>query len=221
MQVGLIPTPEAPRQNRSKVIVKSIIEATYRLLNSIGGARITTTKVADLAGVSIGSLYQYFPNKESLFSAIFDLTMRSQIEKFRDKLNEIGNASFEESVHELNKCVVELAFRDRKIQHELGKRGADLSRLPIILKLHQEGAEKCAQIFARRCPGLKPEDYLRYSFVATNSVLGVIQKMILDESQTYTIEELVLELDRLVISYAKSVIAERSEIFSPLRPGFS
>lgn len=59
-----------PRQARSRATVETILQAGARILSDEGWAGFTTNKVADLAGVSIGSLYQYFPDKLSLVDAI-------------------------------------------------------------------------------------------------------------------------------------------------------
>lgn len=59
-----------PRQARSRATVEALIEAGARILSEQGWAGFTTNKVADAAGVSIGSLYQYFPDKLSLVDAI-------------------------------------------------------------------------------------------------------------------------------------------------------
>ena len=59
-----------PRQARAQVTVEAILEAAARILDRQGWARFTTNAVAEEAGVSIGSLYQYFPNKLALIEAI-------------------------------------------------------------------------------------------------------------------------------------------------------
>lgn len=59
-----------PRQARSRGTVEAILQAGARILSDEGWAGFTTNKVAELAGVSIGSLYQYFPDKLSLVDAI-------------------------------------------------------------------------------------------------------------------------------------------------------
>jgi AcrR family transcriptional regulator len=61
-----------PAQARSKATVAAIVEAAARILSDQGWAGFTTNKVADAAGVSIGSYYQYFPDKHSLIEAIRD-----------------------------------------------------------------------------------------------------------------------------------------------------
>ncbi|HKN16758.1 MAG TPA: TetR/AcrR family transcriptional regulator [Candidatus Sulfotelmatobacter sp.] len=59
-----------PRQARARTTVEAILEAAARILDRQGWGRFTTNAVADAAGVSIGSLYQYFPNKLALVEAI-------------------------------------------------------------------------------------------------------------------------------------------------------
>lgn len=59
-----------PSQSRSKATVGAIIEAATRILSEEGWAGFNTNKVAEAAGVSIGSFYQYFPSKLSLVEAI-------------------------------------------------------------------------------------------------------------------------------------------------------
>lgn len=59
-----------PRQARSRATVEAVIEAGARILSAEGWAGFTTNRVAEAAGVSIGSFYQYFPDKVSLVGAI-------------------------------------------------------------------------------------------------------------------------------------------------------
>ena len=59
-----------PKQDRSKITVEAIIEATTRIIEAEGLAGLSTNRVAQVAGVSVGSLYQYFPNKEALVQEV-------------------------------------------------------------------------------------------------------------------------------------------------------
>ena len=59
-----------PMQARSRATVEAIVEAATHILGRGGWAKFTTNEVAEVAGASIGSLYQYFPNKLSLIEAI-------------------------------------------------------------------------------------------------------------------------------------------------------
>ncbi len=59
-----------PKQSRSKTTVDAIFGAVTHILNNDGDTPLTTNKIAEVAGVSVGSLYQYFKNKESIFEGI-------------------------------------------------------------------------------------------------------------------------------------------------------
>src|ERR1700730_8879317 len=60
---------KSPVQARSAASVDAILEATIQVLLNVGKERLTTTRVALRAGVSVGTLYQYFPNKGALLQA--------------------------------------------------------------------------------------------------------------------------------------------------------
>src|SRR5271154_4777544 len=59
-----------PRQQRSEATVESILEAAAQVFERHGYAAGTTNRIAERAGVSIGTLYQYFPNKDAILIAL-------------------------------------------------------------------------------------------------------------------------------------------------------
>jgi AcrR family transcriptional regulator len=65
----LLEPRKSPVQSRSAATVEAILEATIQVLLQVGKERLTTTRVALRAGVSVGTLYQYFPNKSALLQA--------------------------------------------------------------------------------------------------------------------------------------------------------
>jgi AcrR family transcriptional regulator len=71
-----------PRQERAQFTVDAILTATKKVLAGEGRERATTNRIAEVAGVSIGSLYQYFPNKDTLI----EIVRAGQEGAFRAKL---------------------------------------------------------------------------------------------------------------------------------------
>jgi AcrR family transcriptional regulator len=67
-----------PKQARSRALIDAILEAVNRLTTD-HDLQISTKRIAEVAGVSIGSLYQYFPSKDSLFSAWWHSVVRGRV----------------------------------------------------------------------------------------------------------------------------------------------
>ncbi len=61
-----------PVQARSEATVAALFEASIQVLLAAGYRRLTTTRVAERAGVSVGTLYQYFPNRQALILSLIE-----------------------------------------------------------------------------------------------------------------------------------------------------
>jgi AcrR family transcriptional regulator len=72
-----------PKQLRSRAIVDAIVEAGRQLVAQEGASSLTTNRIAERAGVSIGSLYRYFPNKQAILAAIYDADTGQQVADIR------------------------------------------------------------------------------------------------------------------------------------------
>jgi AcrR family transcriptional regulator len=99
-----------PIQTRATVTVGAICEATIQVLLSQGADRLTTTRVADRAGVSVGTLYQYYPNKQSLLFAVFE----DHMDKVAQAVEAACAEARQEPMSEMIRRVVE-AFVDVKM----------------------------------------------------------------------------------------------------------
>ncbi len=94
---------KSPAQARSGATVEAIHEAVIQVLIADGLARLTTTRVAERAGVSVGTLYQYFPNKEALLFAI----LQQHFEEMADAIEHVGKHDGKRSLRELAKNIAE------------------------------------------------------------------------------------------------------------------
>jgi AcrR family transcriptional regulator len=101
---------KTPVQTRAAVTVEAISEATIQVLLSHGGDHLTTTRVAERAGVSVGTLYQYYPNKESLLFAVLE----DHLEKVTVAVAKACERARYQPLADMIKTVVE-AFVDAKL----------------------------------------------------------------------------------------------------------
>jgi len=88
-------------QKRSRLTVDALVEATARVLTKEGYDRASTNKIAAMAGVSIGSLYQYFPSKEALVAAVIERHTQELSRVVRDTLLKVAARPIEIAVREL------------------------------------------------------------------------------------------------------------------------
>lgn len=116
---------KTPIQARAAVTVDAISEATVQVLLSHGADRLTTTRVADRAGVSVGTLYQYYPNKQSLLFAV----MEDHFEKITTAVEAACQQACHKPLSEMIRQVVEV-FVDAKME-----------RADISVALYQVSAE--------------------------------------------------------------------------------
>ena len=93
-------------QTRSQATVDAILKATAHILVAEGYDRASTNKVAARAGVSIGSLYQYFPGKEALVAALLDRHMDRMGEVLRAAFPRLAAAPIERAAVEVVRIMV-------------------------------------------------------------------------------------------------------------------
>jgi AcrR family transcriptional regulator len=84
-----------PKQARSTELVATILEAAIQVLAKEGAPRFTMARVAEKAGVSVGSLYQYFPNKAAVLFRLQSDEWRQTTELLRGILEDIRKPPFE------------------------------------------------------------------------------------------------------------------------------
>lgn len=89
---------KVPVQKRSRETVASIVESCARLLLQDPYHAITTDKIAEMAGVSIGSLYQFFANKEAIVAAVIDDLLQKDLQFIESRMSQLPSADLNSKV---------------------------------------------------------------------------------------------------------------------------
>jgi AcrR family transcriptional regulator len=100
-----------PRQARSRVLYDALVEATQRVLATEGVAAVTTAHIAEVAGVSIGSLYQYFPSREALIAAVIDHKIEADTVEILPFVESLRHAKLDDAIRGLVELTVRF-YRD-------------------------------------------------------------------------------------------------------------
>ena len=108
-------------QQRSRVTVDALIEATARILVKDGFDKASTNRIAEKAGVSVGSLYQYFPSKEALVAAVVKRHGEELMQVVRDTLAEVTALPMEQAVRKLVLAAIEAHRIDPELHRVLAE----------------------------------------------------------------------------------------------------
>ena len=125
-------------QARSRLTVQSLLEATTHILVKDGYDRASTNRIADVAGVSIGSLYQYFPSKEALVAAVIDSHTHGMMQVVRDALVKVAMRPIGEAARELVRVMIDAHRVNPKLHRVLVEQVPRVGRLDNIQAMDRE-----------------------------------------------------------------------------------
>src|SRR5690348_15509443 len=94
-------------QDRSRATVDALVEATARILVKEGFDKASTNRIAEAAGVSVGSLYQYFPSKEALVVAVMDRHNDETMRLVRSELADVATLPIKQAIRKVVAVAVE------------------------------------------------------------------------------------------------------------------
>ncbi len=108
-----------PKQVRSQEMVETLLQSTTRILRQEGRESLTTNRIAEVAGVSVGSLYQYFPNKESLLGELRKRYEAQFLERIIRAFGSSASLPLREAVREFARFIIDIHREDPQLHNEL------------------------------------------------------------------------------------------------------
>ena len=126
---------KSPVQARSAASVDAILEATIQVLLQVGKERLTTTRVALRAGVSVGTLYQYFPNKSALLRAALKRHMDEITQAIELVCHEQKGKALEQMASALMTAFLEAKMKDAKASTALYAVSSDIEGAKIAQEM--------------------------------------------------------------------------------------
>src|SRR5215831_16721021 len=118
-------------QERSRSTVDALVGATTRILIEEGYDQASTNRIAEVAGVSIGSLYQYFPSKEALVAAVIERHTQELSNVVRGAMDRVAASPIAQAARELVAAGIEAHRADPKLHRVLAE------QVPRVGKLEQ------------------------------------------------------------------------------------
>ena len=193
-----------PQQLRSRVTIDTIFEAAIQVLLANGLDRITTIQIAERAGVSVGSLYQYFPNKNALLAAI----VKRHVGEVTDITIAACNSAHGKTIGEMCATMMS-AFVDAKTRRPEVSRALYLPSAAVNADaIVKEQSGRCALavhdmlITASDAKFSQPQVVSKFLI---GSIIGPTRAVIEAGGNRDTFERLKLHLTALCVGYLKEV----------------
>jgi AcrR family transcriptional regulator len=190
-----------PRQQRSQATVEVILDATARVLCTIGYDRASTNRVALAAGVSVGSLYQYFPSKEALVAALVERHVEEMLRLVRAKLAEVASAPLPVAVRTMIDAMFAAHAVDPKLHKVLIEQVPRIGRLEDILRVEREVEAMVGALLEARRVDVRPARLGAAAFVLCHAVEAVTHKAVLAELRDPRLGEVAEEVTEMVLRY--------------------
>ena len=193
-------------QERSRATVVALIEATARILVREGFEKASTNRIAREAGVSIGSLYQYYPSKEALVAAVIDRHNQQRMQVVRDALAEVAALPVEKAVRRLVAIAIEAHRIDPKLHRVLTEQIPRTGRLKNVETFSRETYALVQAYLEAHRYELRAVDPELAAFVCATSIEALTHAMVLHRSDTLSDKAaatLVDEATHLLVRYLR------------------
>jgi AcrR family transcriptional regulator len=197
---------KAAIQQRARLTVGALLDATARILVKDGYDKASTNKIALAAGVSIGSLYQYFPSKEALVAAVVDRHMTQMLDLVRDEIVKVAARPVDVAVRRLVTAMIDAHRVDPKLHRVLAEQVPRSGRLVNIEAMDREAYKLVRAYLDGHREELQVADLDTATFVCVKTVEAMAHGAVIGAPAILSgvqIERLTDEVTRLIVRYLR------------------
>lgn len=198
--------PTTPRksasQQRSRAMVETLLDATARVLTKEGYDRASTNRIAATAGVSVGSLYQYFPSKEALVAALVARHNREMLQLLRDALEGVASLELGAAIRELVRAAVDAHLVDAALHRVLDEQVPRLGQLVKIEALQRETFLMVRAYLEERRDEITVRDLDSATSICVTTVEALTHEFVIHKPDAHrNRDRFVDEVTRLIVGY--------------------
>ena len=189
-----------PKQRRSREIVEAIVAAARLLLDEEGPEAVTTNRIARRAGVSIGSLYRYFPNKAAILAAVYDSDTSQEARELATDDWELEAEPLEEGL----RAVVDFQLdRHRRLLEMEGDFYRDHHRdFSLARKIGSDAVEeRIRRVLIAHAERVRVHDVAQAAFLVARGISAILRVTVEDRPEKLYQDAFRHELLDLVLRY--------------------
>lgn len=194
-------------QERSRATVDALVEATARILIREGYDCASTNRIAEVAGVSIGSLYQYFPSKEALIAAVIDRHTQEVSKMTRDAVVKVAARPIEIAARQFVSVAIDAHRVNPRLHAVLSEQIPRVGRLQNIEANLREGYALVRGYLEAHRDEIDVDDSDLAAFVCVTVVEALTHAAVLRRPEVLAGEKarrFVDEVTRMLVKYLKA-----------------
>lgn len=205
-----------PTQARARAKYEAILAAAPRVLLAKGYRGCTTEEIALEADVSIGTLYEYFGNKDDVFAVYLNQQMQRVMGEVAQQISKNLDATPEVMIGELVRLGVSFVFNHHRIFSTIIREIPGFWEIRAMKKLEQRIVEFAELIFAHRQFNIERQEFHIVATMLTNTIVGIYIRLALIGTDEFDQQALVHEILCLIGGYIELRTGIR--LFQDLRP---
>ncbi len=201
------------------MLVDAIIQACRQILAEEGAERLTTNRIAEVAGVTIGSLYQYFPNKEAILADLFTLEIASTTDQIcRDITPRVAaqaDVSLRSTLRELIRVTAELHLRYLRLQGDFYREYHDFFDFHTKVETHMTEVysqpswqEWLPDLFRKYRTEIVPEDLEQAAFLTANIIERLLAAALEERPEWLEDESYLGNIETIVMNFLRGQATE-------------
>jgi AcrR family transcriptional regulator len=194
------------RQDRSRATVDALLEATARILVREGFEAASTNRIAAEAGVSIGSLYQYFPTKEALVASVIERHKQDMLTMLRAAVARVADKPVAEAMRDLIAVTIQAHRVDPQLHRVLVEQIPRTGRLAEVEGFDREAHALIRSYLESRKHELRGVDLDLATFVCVSCVETLAHGAVLRHPRLLAsgkVDTFIDEVTRLVTGYLR------------------
>jgi AcrR family transcriptional regulator len=199
----LLEPRKSPVQARSAASVDAILDATIQVLLGAGKERLTTTRVASRAGVSVGTLYQYFPNKSALLQAALKRHLDAVTEAIEQVCLAQKGGTLQNMVTALIDVFLSAKMRDAKTSVALYSVSSDVDGARIAQQMGERANQAIVSMLASASEPLTKDPQL-VAAMLQSAMVGVSRRLLESSAPEKQFETLRQELIFFACAYLEA-----------------
>ena len=195
-----------PVQTRSEATVAALLEASIQVLLAVGYRKLTTTRVAERAGVSVGTLYQYFPNREALITSVIEDYLEDIAALVAQSCQDLAGRPLDELATGLVDAFIAAKWQRIELSRAVHEPLVDVGGAELVRATAGRSADFVADIL-QSCSDADFRDVHQLALLVVMACSSLLQAAITDPTKSIDVEALRAHMRAMVLGYLREMRA--------------